>query len=441
MAGEIRTAWTLTPDTPDGEQLIEALAARGISLAEVSAAEARESERLAAFAKAVGNFSPTLPEGEIVAVNEHGDVQRFDPRTTGDDRATIDGRLAGIDRAALVNVTDAREAMQAAALEAWKAERRAEREQARPASWIENRVAECAELAARRGATVLEDANGRRVDRVEALADRLRLDGERQTHTVTVHGRKAFAAQLEDAGIALVRVTETDAKALDALRADENLARLAAEANQEAYKGHHFAELLPGEVAAVTRNGDVHRINPDKFSDAKRFLDPAADLPGVVETRARFEIESERQAEVWAQHRADIADWQLQRDSDRASARFDAVEIKGGIEAAEREVEAAPTETAEAVREGLGILAKIGQAFFGLFGSWAMAPPKLTPEQTKQEARAEAEAAPAREAARHDAEERARLNDILDQIKRSDEREQPQVRERDHDERERGRER
>jgi hypothetical protein len=65
----------------------------------------------------------------------------------------------------------------------------------------------------------------------------------------------------------------------------------------------------------------------------------------------------------------------------------------------ERELEGAPLETVEAAREGLGVLARIGQAFLGLFGGWATAPPKLTPEQAKLKDRAEAEAAPERAAA------------------------------------------
>jgi hypothetical protein len=394
-SAEIVMAWTLGRSA---EQFEEALAANGISLAVVSSDEAAQSQRTAAFAREIGNFAPVLQAGEIVAVNDHGNVYRFNQRTMGENAPDIEARFPGLDRVALMNVADTKEAMQTAALEAWKAERAAEREQARPASWIESRIAALAEQTARLGATVLEDASGRRVDRSEALADRLRLDGERQTHTVTVQGREAFMAQLDDAGIAIVRVTETDAHALDALRTDENLARIAAETNDEAYRTPQFAKLLPGELAAVTRNGNVHRINSDKFSDAKQFLD-AADLPGVVETRARFEIEGERQAEVWAQHRADIAEWQLQQENDRASTRFEAVEIKGGMKAAERQVEAAPMETVEAVREGVGLFARIGQAVLGLFGGWALAPPKLTAEQSRLEARAEAEAAPERAAA------------------------------------------
>ena len=57
MAGDIRTAWTLSRSA---EQLDEALAARGLSLAEVSAIEARQSERTAAFAKENPKFLTTF---------------------------------------------------------------------------------------------------------------------------------------------------------------------------------------------------------------------------------------------------------------------------------------------------------------------------------------------------------------------------------------------
>lgn len=30
---------------------------------------------------------------------------------------------------------------------------------------------------------------------------------------------------------------------------------------REVRKSHHFSELVPGDLAAVTRDGDVHRID------------------------------------------------------------------------------------------------------------------------------------------------------------------------------------
>ena len=64
-------------------------------LAEVSAEEAQQSERTAAFAKEAGNFARVWREGEIVAVDAHGDVHRLDQRTTGDLRPEIEARLDG----------------------------------------------------------------------------------------------------------------------------------------------------------------------------------------------------------------------------------------------------------------------------------------------------------------------------------------------------------
>src|SRR5271165_971416 len=90
-AGEIRAAWTLSGSAA---QLEEALAARGVTLAAVSAEEARQSERTAAFAKEIGNFARVLKEGEIVAVTQHGDVHRLDRRTTGDTAPEIEARLS-----------------------------------------------------------------------------------------------------------------------------------------------------------------------------------------------------------------------------------------------------------------------------------------------------------------------------------------------------------
>ena len=237
-AGDIRMAWTLSRTA---EELEEALAAKGITLAEVSAEEARQSERIAAFAKEAGNFARVLREGEIVAVDSHGDVHRFDQRTTGDLRPEIEARLdgfAGIDRAGLLNVTDAKEAMQEASLAAWRAERRAEREQARPPSFMESRILECAEQARTLGAFIERDHDGRRIFGAEALAASFAAardpDGPRMSEAATVYGDEAFTARLQQAGIAIARVTAADVLAVDSLRREEELARLAAEANREA---------------------------------------------------------------------------------------------------------------------------------------------------------------------------------------------------------------
>jgi hypothetical protein len=394
-AADIRMAWSMSRTA---SELEDALASRGISLAVTSAEEARASQRTAAFAKEVGNYARLLREGEIVAVTDHGNVYRLDERTTGSSQPEIEGQLAGIDRMALLSVTDTKDVMLEAAHEIWKAARAAEREEIRPASWIEQRIADCAEQAARTGASVVvEEATGRRVDRIEALADQFRPDEERQTKAATAYGLDAFASRLEDAGIAIVRVTDTDAKALDALRHDESMAQLAAWTNNETCKGNRFAEVLPGELAAVTRNGDVYRLNPDKFTDAQRYLDCVDVLPGVVETRARFEIEREQTDALWNQRRADIADDRTAFAAERESSWQQG---QSG-----RDMRQVDQELGDALDTGDKAASRISSSFAAaaeailseVFSFVDFFAPKLTPDQAERQARANEERAEARE--------------------------------------------
>jgi hypothetical protein len=158
--------------------------------------------------------------------------------------------------------------------------------------------------------------------------------------------------------------------------------------------------------AAVTHNGDVHRINPDKFSDAKRFLDLAADLPGVVETRARFEIEGEKIAALWDQQRTAGAEVRQDFAAERENQTQHAQTV--------REVGQFNREIGEAVDTGfkatgsfLGSLGKIFESFVGwLADSIAPLPPPTFDQaermarsaEEKQEARAQQEAQAEREA-------------------------------------------
>ena len=108
-AGEIRLAWTLSKS---GESFAAALDERGLILARVDSAEAADSERLRAFAKAVGNYAPRYAEGEIVVVNNFGDVQRLNQRTTGQNRNEINKRLATLDPASFPTVGAAQDKQQ-----------------------------------------------------------------------------------------------------------------------------------------------------------------------------------------------------------------------------------------------------------------------------------------------------------------------------------------
>jgi hypothetical protein len=356
-AGEIRAAWTLSRTA---EQLEEALAARGITLAEVSAGEARQSERTAAFAKEVGNFARVLKEGEIVAVNTHGEIHRLDPRTTGDTAPEIEARLSGIDRAGLLSVTDAKGVMQEAARAAWRDERRAEREQARPASAIET-----------------------------AIADAL---------TATMTGTD-FAAALDKAGLTIARANETDVQALDALRQDAALAGIVAQTEGEPVTARHFATILAGDFAAVTRSGDVWWINPhtvDREDIEQRLADTQTRMPSVVEARAQNEINREVTAELWAERRAEnarAAELRSEnREAEQDNRRTDA-EIKGAVYDADDAVNAGLGAASSAIS---GLAKAVEKVLGGIFSFFGGGEPKLTPMQAELAARANEELTGAR---------------------------------------------
>jgi hypothetical protein len=285
-AGDIRIAFSLSRSA---SELQEGLAAHGISLALTSAEEARQSERTAAFAKEVGSFARMLREGEIVAINGAGHVYRLDERITGQTRNEIEGRLTGINRSELLDIADTKEAMQEASRAAWIDQQRAAQERERLPSQIESRIAECGRQA-RLDVTFADSA--------DRLAGQLKPEDEQRIRTARIY--EAFAARLDEAGIAIARVTEADITAIAALREQEGFDR----ASGQAHRPRHFAaDLVAGDMAAVTRSGDVYRISPEKIGDAKQHL--SAELPGVIETRARFEIEREQKAELYAERRAD----------------------------------------------------------------------------------------------------------------------------------------
>jgi hypothetical protein len=306
-------------------------------------------------------------------------VYRLNERTTGDERGAIEGRLVGLDREALMSIADTAEAMRAASWAAELTKRQAEREAARPATALEARIIECAEQARQFGAHVQKNEHGEILLGADALAYRMRDPDERTGEAAIVHGQEAFAARLDAAGIAIVRVTATDIRALDALRQGEAAARLAAAANGETRKEYHFAELVEGELAAVTRGGDVHHINADKL----RGVDLAAGLPSVIEARAAFEIDREQRDSLYAGARADHVAAQ-----EAFAARQD---LRQATREAERIVEAAvetpvaPVSRAIDIVGGLlGGAAKIVEAI----GDFFFAGPKPTRQQAHEAAQA-----------------------------------------------------
>lgn len=409
-AGEIRLAWTLSRSQ---EELETALAARCITLAQATAQEAETSQRVSAFAHEIGNFAPAMKEGEIVAVDHRGTVYRLTERTTGDSPAEIEKRLGLIDGDSLLSVADAKDAMREASFEAWKTERQAERERIRPATALEGRIIECAEHARLYGVHVQKNDQGEILLGAAALA--YRMQDERTGEAEIVHGHNAFAARLHDAGIAIVRVTSSDVPALDALRQSEAMARLAAETNGEARKQHHFAELLMGDLAAVTRSGDVHRISADKLHG----VELPAELPSMTDARGAFEAERTDTATHWELKRAEIA---AERE-----AFAEGQELRAATATAEGTVHKVFSVSAAAIDKALdvasGIVGSVANVVSGFIGGLSSffgdSEPKLTRQQVREvlQARGNEETLQARDyAAKVDARE-AEFEDHIHAVK------------------------
>jgi hypothetical protein len=334
-----------------------------------------------------------LREGFAV-VDRRGNVTRIDQRTTGDLRAEIDKRLGGIDRDTLMNVNDARQVMREANQAAWKAEQqkqwRDEQDKARPATAIEQKIMNCRDSARAAGATVQQNRSGEIVSGVDALADRLRPENERQTHSATIHGPQAFAARLDQTGIAIVRVTEADVRTVDALRSEEELAR-AETKDVQARHNRSFAKVEAGDLAAVNRYGDVFRLNPHRLdlagleSAISSTVPPSkrtsSGLPSVTETRARFESEGQQKTALWDERRVASAERRTSREQSFARQQT----MRGAASATLKTGETVNRSTTRAGK-GAGILGRgIIGALAGLLKLFDIAPAKPpSPEQQKR---------------------------------------------------------
>ena len=357
-AGDIRAAWILSRDRDnparDAEQLHDALAARGLVMARVDAADIYQNERVGAFAKEIGNRAPILREGELVVVNSFGNVYRFNERTTGELREEIDRRLAGIDPGQLMNVGNTRDAMREASREEFRERKQAERDAARQATTIETAINDAYQKAA---------------------------DG------------KLFAEALDKEGLAVTLVTAADVAALDALRRDQELAGIVAdEAGIERDTERRFARLREGELAAVTRQGDVYRISAQQLEEGvEARLSEAGPIGGVIEARATFEIERE----ALATFQQEMIDIQLQRRADATEERIDrnerwdeAADARQTVAGLERDTGEILSSAETGIDRGAGLLAGVAglaaKMADGLADFIAPAPPP-TREQMREQ--------------------------------------------------------
>jgi hypothetical protein len=383
-AGEMRVAWQLTKTGPQYAQAIED---RGLILVYVTREEAAKSYRAREYAKAIKGQNRALKEGFAV-VDRRGNVYRVDQRTTGDLWEEIQKKLGGIDKRELLTLDQARDAMKEARKIEFAEKKRAERE----AAWIEKEKA--------RPATKLEQtiiAADKKAGRDDAL----------------------FTAELGQEGIALARVTASDVKALDALRADQ---KFAIAAGEEPRRLSIFANVREGDLCVVTKLGDVIPLNQQHMAglEYRTFPAPAPAtsrsteivagggdpksitvLPSVTDARYTFAVDNDLMQQFWrsvnegrAIDRQAALDRRLARSETReAIDRQEAItsslqDVKQGI------IAAAEQGVDTGTRAATGILGRIGgmlENALAYADEFLFPPPPPTKEQIRQRQIAEAE--------------------------------------------------
>ena len=184
-----------------------------------------------------------------------------------------------------------------------------------------------------------------------------------------------FATALDKAGLTITRATEADQLALDALRQDAALAATVAYAEGTTHTARHFDAVQAGDFAAVTRAGDVFRLNPTAldFEEAEqRLADVQPRMPSVVEARAVNEIRREQTAELWAQRRAEnmlaYALHSENRDAEQDIRRTDA-EMTGAVHSAADTIEQTVDRGSGIARRALDVAAKLVESIFAVPGA------------------------------------------------------------------------
>ena len=305
---DIRLARSLSKS---GEGFAAALEDKGYILASVTPEEARASERVAAFAKEVGNYAPRFREGEIVVVNAHGGVYRLDAKTVGDDRAAIEKYTATIDRDALMSMADAKAVQQ----EARRTTAAHDRTNARPATAMETKILRLQELAQ--------------------------------------YGGLPLNTALYNEGITLAKV---DAAGKESVEREFSI-----KYHEARIAGDDEAKLRPvafteGELVAVTKQGGVHRLNPQRI-DLTRLEQSVCGSYTASLSSAREFFATDRAAEKAQRQQGNAAyqEHRQQRRDDRAAVRdtiYEAKATQRGRDTAAGVAKGAARGTVESVKEG-----------------------------------------------------------------------------------------
>ncbi len=404
VQAEIRLAYSLTQT---GQDFANAIEDRGLILARMTAADAGrlnrwERQRLkeewaAPILDKTGKVrtAERVPEekyraGELVVVNQYGQLFQLTSANTGHDKIARAGRLKDIDFAPLLSVSAAESVMKD--LHQHCQEERQEDRQRKRDDWQRATNERYAPTHApqHQSWSSFEKAatDATRDDRTENLRGPAAKVWEAFTQSDSA---KAFAAALDEKGIMFAAVTEEEAY------------RSEREAEFAKAVGNRAQRFKDGEIVLVTeqqreyRRDDemivpsrVHRIDPSLAYKFTKALDNRDKLQGIDAT---LKVSDER-----AQKRA--AEWQKIR-FENAAGRNKPISLKRVGKQASRATGSIITrgipEAAASIGKAAGIAGSFGKAL-DVIGSMveSLAAPVLTPAQIyegeKAKDRREAEA-------------------------------------------------
>lgn len=330
-----------------------------------------------AFQSAIEEQGYMLARGDrrnFVVMDQAGTAHSLARRLDGVTTAQVSRRMADIDRDSLPSVVEARARQKAhdpnhygrdAAGQVWEdrlnavgIEKGGQQERAEQrAAWV---TAKTAERQAQQPLTKIEK---------EVLS----------AQQNTAARPWALEVDLRNRGIIIARV---DAEGREKMEADRRAAF-------QEDKTRHVPRVQDGELVAVNRFGDVHRLNPQKL-DLKaieaNLTRGAKDIPGLGAAKERID---EDRAAAWKERADKEARRIAERDARHRQRELDRV---ARIDARDRRMDEAQQQAAtrrhtrnalEVADAGGKVLGKLADVIGGLFGGGSSAPPPA-PEYVSQ---------------------------------------------------------
>jgi len=373
-AGEIRLAYTLTQTGP---QFANALEDRGLILAQTTEADAErlnrwDAQRLREQGWEQQDYQK-YRAGELVVVNQHGDVYKLTRSNTGDDSKARAERLKDIDLAPLLNVTAAQGVMKR-----FQQDRREEKQQV----WEQKREADAQEKhwpvnppqPERKSPELFGEAatEAGRDDRMENLTGPAAQVWKAWQHS---DNAQAYAAALDEKGIAFAKVTREEA--------DRSHSKEAAFASAV---GNYTPRFKEGEIVIITearpeyrRDGEltersrVYKLDQSLAYKFVKGLDSTDKLQGIDATLKAADQRAHQRAADWEAIRLERATNTNRRARPLPARAIGTAIAKGPLTVAGK----APA-VLKPVTMGLNLVGKALEILGGVFE-----PPVLTPEQKR----------------------------------------------------------